>query len=121
MTTATYLLGLAGAALALLLVVELLRRRHLRGKYALLYLALSLAAASFAVFPSLLGALSRAAGVQLPVNFLFFTSTLVLLLISMQLAYESGRLEEETRTLAEEVALLRLDLDELRRGLEPPG
>lgn len=112
MSVATYVLGLVGALLALGLVVELLRRRHLRGKYAVLYLGLSLVAAVFAVVPSTLGALADLAGVQLPANLLFFGALITLLLISMQLAYESGRLEEETRTLAEEVALLRLEVEQ---------
>lgn len=114
MTTASYVLGLVGAAAVLGLVLELLRRRHLRGKYALLYLALSSAVALVATVPSLLGRLSDLVGVEVPANLLFFTALIVLLMVSMQLAYESGRLEEETRTLAEEVALLRLDLDRLR-------
>ena len=115
MSTATYLLGLVGAAAVLGLVLELLRRRHLRGKYALLYLALGSAVALFAVFPSLLTRLSEAVGVEVPANLLFFSALIVLLMISMQLAYESGRLEEESRTLAEEVALLRLDVGRLQR------
>jgi hypothetical protein len=96
------------------LVVELLRRRHLRGKYALLYLALGAGVSLVALVPSLLGVLAHLLGVTVPANLLFFASIIVLLLVSMQLAYESGRLEEETRTLAEEVGLVRLELDQLR-------
>ena len=35
----------------------------------------------------------------------------MLLILTLQHSYELGRLEERTRTLAEEVALLRLELD----------
>lgn len=114
MTTASYLLSLLGAAAVLGLVFELLRRRHLRGKYALLYLVLALLVVVFAVFPPLLGLLARVAGVEVPANLLFFGALIVLLMVSMQLAYESGRLEEETRTLAEEVGLLRLEVEGLQ-------
>ena len=117
MSTSSYVLGLVGAAAVLVLVLELLRRRHLRGKYALLYLALGSVVAVFAVVPSLLSRLSDAVGVEVPANLLFFAAILVLLMISMQLAYESGRLEEETRTLAEEIALLRLDVQRLQERL----
>jgi hypothetical protein len=115
MTSASYVLSLLGAAAVLGFVFELLRRRHLRGKYALLYLVLAAGVAVLALVPSLLGVLARLAGVEVPANLLFFTALIVLLLVSMQLAYESGRLEEETRTLAEEVALLRMDVEALRR------
>jgi hypothetical protein len=116
-----YLLGLVGAAFVLLLVVELLRRRHLRGKYAVLWLALALISSVFAVAPSLLAGLARLVGVKLPVNLLFFAATLLLLALSMQLSYESGRLEAETRTLAEELGLLRLEVEELRDRNDPPS
>ena len=49
----------------------------------------------------------------MPSNLLFFPASMLLLVISIQLSYELGRLEERTRTLAEEVALLRLRLEQL--------
>jgi hypothetical protein len=113
-----YLLGVVGAAAVLLLVFELLRRRHLRGKYAVLWLVLSLVMMTFALAPGLLTWLAELVGVQIPANLLFFGSILVLLAVSMQLSYESGRLEEETRTLAEEVGILRYEVERLRDG--PP-
>jgi hypothetical protein len=109
-----YLLGLTGAALVVALVIELLRRRHLRGKYAVLWLALALVCLLFAVFPGLLGALSEVVGVETPANLLFFLAILTMLAVIMQLSYESGATEEETRTLAEEVAFLRLEVESLR-------
>ncbi|MFL6135742.1 MAG: hypothetical protein ACJ72A_23260, partial [Nocardioidaceae bacterium] len=41
---------------------------------------------------------------------LFFVASMLLLVVSVQHSSELGRLEERTRTLAEEVALLRLEL-----------
>ena len=114
MTGSSYIVGVVGAALILLLVFELLRRRHLRGKYAVLWLFLSVLMMIFALVPGVLAWLAHAVGVQLPVNLLFFGASLVLLAVIMQLSYESGRLEEETRTLAEEVGLLRFEVEQLR-------
>jgi hypothetical protein len=109
-----YVLGLVGATAVLGLVVELLRRRHLRGKYAVLWLALSFVSLLFAIFPNLLARVSDLVGVQTPANLLFFAAILTMLAVIMQLSYESGVTEEETRTLAEEVALLRLEVERLR-------
>lgn len=114
MSITTYVLGLVGAAMVLGLVVELLRRRHLRGKYAVLWLALAVLIAIVAVVPDSLGTLADLLGVQTPTNLLFFAANIVMLLVIMQLSYESGRLEEKTRTLAEEVGLLRLDVQRLQ-------
>lgn len=117
MNAYAYALGLVGATLLLVLVVELLRRRHLRGKYAILWLALSLVSLLFAGFPRLLALISNLVGVQTPSNLLFFAAILTMLAVIMQLSYESGVTEEETRTLAEEVALLRLEVDRLHGQL----
>lgn len=112
-----YGLGLVGAVCVLALVVELLRRRHLRGKYAVLWLGLALVSLMFAGFPRLLARVSNLVGVQTPSNLLFFAAILTMLAVIMQLSYESGVTEEETRTLAEEVALLRLEVERLQARL----
>lgn len=114
----SYWLGIVGAVLVAVVVVELLRRRSLRGKYAVLWLALSFFIAVVAVAPSLLGAAADALGVQVPANLLFFAGTLLSLLVIMQLSYESGKLEEETRSLAEEIGILRVELEELRAAMQ---
>ncbi len=43
-------------------------------------------------------------------------------MLTLQHSYELGRMEERTRTLAEEVALLRLELERANRAAdsEPP-
>lgn len=109
-------LPIVGAFLTLLVIVDLLRRRQLREKYAVLWLIVSLFVALFAVFPSALSALSELAGVKTPVNLLFFVAALVLLVVCVQLSYEISRLEDETRAIAEELAILRLELEGRDRG-----
>jgi hypothetical protein len=96
---------------------ELLRRHRLREKYALIWSTLSVAAIIGALFPGLLGAVSTALGLQLPSNLLFLLAIVVLLGLTLQLSYELGRSEERVRTLAEEVALLRLRIDEALREI----
>ncbi|MEV4892500.1 DUF2304 domain-containing protein, partial [Nonomuraea sp. NPDC055795] len=67
-----------------------------------------------ALFPEVLAGAAAMLGVQVPANLLFFLGSLVLLGVNVQLSSELGRLEERTRTLAEEVALLRLSSREHR-------
>lgn len=100
-------------SMVLLLVVELLRRRQLREKYAALWLVIGSVAVTIAIFPNVLTSVTRLLGFAIPANLLFFGGSLVLTAISMQLSLEIGYLEEKSRRLAEEVALLRLDLDRL--------
>jgi hypothetical protein len=104
------LLGLAMAVAILVTLFEMLRRHRLREKYALIWFLIALAAVVVAVFPGLLVWATDLLGLSLPSNLLFFVASVVLLLLTLQHSYELGRLEERTRTLAEEVGLLRLEL-----------
>ena len=106
--------GVLAGLLVLLLTFELVRRRALREKYAALWLVVSVVALVFAVFPTTLDHLATLLGFQVPANLLFAMAALVLLAVSMQLSLELGRVEDRSQRLAEEVALLRLDLEELR-------
>lgn len=88
-------------------VFEMLRRKKLREKYAALWLIVGVGTLILAAFPSLLTVVAAAVGVQLPSNLLFIISTLLLLGVCLHLSWEISVVEDETRTLAEEVAILR--------------
>lgn len=115
--TANILAGVA-ALITFLFVFSLLRRGALREKYAVLWLFVSGAALFFAVVPGALDWLARIIGVAQPVNLLFFVTVVLLVLVSVQLSYELSRHEMRIRRLAEEVALLHKDLDDLREQRE---
>ena len=113
---ATYILGFVGSVTTLLLLFELLRRRRLREKYAVFWVVVALLTLVVAIFPSTLAAVADLVGVSVPSNLLFFVASMVLLGVSIHHSYELGRLEERTRTLAEEIALMRLELDVRRQA-----
>jgi hypothetical protein len=113
---ATYILGFVGSLTTLLLLFELLRRRRLREKYAVFWVVVALLTLVVAIFPSTLAAVADLVGVSVPSNLLFFVASMVLLGVSIHHSYELGRLEERTRTLAEEIALMRLELDVRRQA-----
>ena len=105
------LLGLAMSVAILLTLFEMMRRHRLREKYALIWFVIALCALVVALLPAVLIWFTDLLGLSLPSNLLFFLASVVLLLLSLQHSYELGRLEERTRTLAEEVGLLRLELE----------
>lgn len=111
--TPNILAGLT-AIITFIFVFYLLRRGVLREKYAVLWLFFSGAALFFAIFPGALDWLSSTIGVATPVNLLFFTTVVLLVLISVQLSYELSRHEMRIRRLAEEIALLQQQIDDLR-------
>lgn len=117
--SSTFTLGLIGGVLTLGVIFEMLRRQRLREKYAVIWVVVVAATLALAIFPGMLSWAADLLGVQVPANLLFFGAIMLLLFISIQLSYEIGRLEERTRTLAEEVALLRLQ-QERRHGASTP-
>ena len=109
--SAVNVLGIAGSIIVLVSLFEMLRRHRLREKYAVIWFVIAICVFVVALVPAVLQRATTALGLQVPANLLFFTASLVLLMLTLQHSYELGRLEERTRTLAEEVALLRLELD----------
>ena len=118
--SSAYVLGLVGAAICLVLIFEMLRRRHLREKYAALWIVVAVAVLVGAIFPSVLTAASDLVGVEVPSNLVFFLGGMVLLVAHVQLSYETGRLEDRSRVLAEQVALLKLEVETLSSRLGDP-
>jgi hypothetical protein len=108
---ANLILGILGSLTTLVLLFELLRRRHLREKYAILWVLIAVLTLVVAAFPPLIYWLSALVGVAVPANLLFFVASMLLLGLSVHHSYELGRLEERTRVLAEEVALLRVRIE----------
>jgi hypothetical protein len=111
-----HLIALISALTTLTVIVELSRRRQLREKYALLWLGVGVVVAVFAISPGLFNSLAHAMGVINPPDLLAVLAALFLLVVCVHLSWELGRMEDKSRLLAEEVALLRNDLDELRAG-----
>lgn len=122
------MLGVAVSVIVTVVLFEMLRRHRLREKYALIWFFVAVGLLVITIFPVVLTSAAELLHVQVPANLLFFAGSLLLLAMSLQHSFELGRLEERTRTLAEEVALLRLALDERapderapdERGPEPP-
>lgn len=103
--------GIAFAVAVLTIIVVLLVRRQLREKYAALWLIIGLAVLVLAVFPGLLVGLTHLLGVALPSNLIFAMAVVLLVGVCLHLSWELSRAEDEIRRVAEEIALLRADLD----------
>ena len=111
-----HLFALVSALVMLVFMVELLRRRRLREKYAALWIAVAFFVMVGVIFPHMLEGLASLVGVTLPVNLVFAGALLLLLLVCIQLSAELSTSEAESQTLAEEVALLRNRVERLERS-----
>lgn len=118
---AGYPFALALCLVVLAFIVYLLLTRRLREKYAGVWLVVLVAVIVLGAFPSALSRLATFLGVQTPTNLLFASSIVVLLLVCIQLSTEVSQLEEETRTLTEEIALQGRRLEDVERRLGEAG
>lgn len=96
---------------ALVFILRLLRRRQLAGKYALVWTAVAICLGILAVWPGMLTSISTFVGVHYPPALFLLVSTAFLFSVVIHFSYELSRLEDRTRTLAEELALLRAEGD----------
>jgi hypothetical protein len=113
---ANLILGIVGSLVTFSVLFEMMRRQRLREKYAVFWALVAVLTLIVAAFPGVLTWTSGLLGVAVPANLLFFMASMLLLVVTVQHSSELGRLEDRTRTLAEEVGLLRLELDRIRRG-----
>ncbi len=95
----------------LVVILELLRRRQLREKYAMLWLGVVILVLPLAIYPRLIDGIAGTLGIASGASLALFLGFVLLLLVSIHLSWEVSRLEEETRTLAEDMALLRTEIE----------
>ncbi|GEK84944.1 DUF2304 domain-containing protein [Microbacterium aerolatum] len=115
MNAVTYAFGIVAAVLALIAIVELMRRGTLRERHAVWWFVGGILALVIAVFPQLLTAAARLLRVEVPANLVFFVAIGLLFLVSLQYGAELTRVEEKLRTLAERAAFHERRLVELER------
>lgn len=93
-------------------IFRLVRARQLRSKYALLWLVIGLLLLPLAAVPGVLNTVSDWLGVFYSPTIFLLVAVGFLFLVVVHYSWELSRLENRTRTLAEELALLRAQLDD---------
>jgi len=114
----SFLMGIIVVVAILFFVFEMLRRQKLREKYAVLWIIIGLGTLFLAAFPGLLELASTLLGIQVPANLLFIMTLVLLVGVCLHLSQEQSQAEDEVRILAEEVAILRSEMAEVRVQLD---
>lgn len=94
-------------------LIWLVWSEKLKEKYISYHLVLFVVLLVFSIVPRSADAMSKAFGFHLTANFLLAGGVFILLLICLSLAKNLSTSEERIRRLAEEVALLRQEVDSL--------
>jgi hypothetical protein len=105
-----------GAAVCLIvMLLELVRRRSLLERYALLWLASAFILLALAVWRGLLEEVAQLVGVAYPPNALFLIAFGFVLVLLLHFSIAVSRLSDQTKVLAQRLALLEADH---RRGTD---
>jgi hypothetical protein len=109
--------GLIASVAALILVLELVRRRKLREDYSLLWLATAVVLILLSLSRPLLDRLAELLGIiTYPPAALFLVAIIFMLAILLHFSTVLTRLARENKELAQQMSLLRWELGELRRA-----
>ena len=99
-------------------VIWLVRERRLREKYALLWLCTSILIVLLTVSRRVLEVAALSIGIYYPPSLLFLVGVLFLLLVTIGHSVTLSRLSDSNHNLAQEVALLRKQIEDERQQRE---
>jgi hypothetical protein len=104
----------AGAAIVLLvLIFELIRRRRLQERYALLWLLTGVVILVLALWRGALGTLADAVGIHYPPSALFVVASGFIIIVLLHYSTVISELSEKNTTLAQRIAMLEHRLREV--------
>jgi hypothetical protein len=112
------ILAVGASLAALLFVLELVRRRRLREDYSLLWLLIGFVMLIISAWRELLHQLAAAVGIAYPPNLLFLLAALFSMGLLLYYATVITKLTQQNKDLAQEMALLRYEVERLRMQQE---
>jgi hypothetical protein len=107
----------------LLLILELVRRKRLMERYALLWLFSTFLLLVLSVWSGLLNSLASAFGISYPPSALFAVAFGVVLVLLIHFSLAVSRLSDQNKVLAQRIGLLQQRLDEQQKRIArvPPS
>jgi hypothetical protein len=112
MTTLLQGTAIAASVLITLLVIQLIRKRLLSEEYSILWFVTSLVLLLLAIDRHFIDRVAAFVGVAYPPSLLLLGSIFAGFVIAMHFSVALSRLSEQNKRLAQEVALLRLQLEQ---------
>lgn len=106
-----------GSVVFLCFILYLMKKGKLEVKYSIIWLAFSLCMILFACFPYTVLVLNDIAGVIDPVNFIFFTQIIFILLILLSVSAVISGFSKKIKQLAQANAILEKRVRELEEKL----
>jgi hypothetical protein len=117
MDTHIRIVAILSTLVLLLVVLELVRRRRLLERYALVWLGSTIVLLGLGIWQGLLGKIADAIGVVYPPNALFVIAFGFVLLLLLHFSTAVSRLTDQTKVLAQRLALTEQRQAELEKRL----
>jgi hypothetical protein len=114
------IVALAASGLLLIGVLELVRRRKLLERYALLWLFSGTVLLALAAWAGLLESVAEAVGIRYPPSALFVIAFGFILMLLLHFSIAVSRLSDQTKVLAQRLALLEERVRQTEAGGEEP-
>jgi hypothetical protein len=114
--TKAQIIALIVTAAIFLLILDLVRRRRLVERYALLWMGAAFVLLVLSIWTGGLDVIADLMGIQEPANAIFILAFAMIFLLLLNFSVATSRLSEETKILAQESARLEQELRELRGG-----
>jgi hypothetical protein len=118
METRVQIVSIVAAVGLLVVVLEMVRRRRLLERYALLWLLCAIVILGLAVWRGALEQVARAVGIYSPPNALFFIALGFILILLLHFSAAVSRLADQSKVLAQRQAILEQRLRRLQRDDE---
>jgi hypothetical protein len=110
------IVAIVAAAILLLVILELVRRRRLLERYALVWLGSGLVILGLAIWRGALSNLAQTLGITYPPNALFVIAFGFVLLLLLHFSLAVSRLADQSKVLAQRLALLEERVSRARQG-----
>jgi hypothetical protein len=112
--------AIAGAVALLVIVLELVRRRRLMERYALLWLLSAVVLLGLAVWQDALEQIAHAMGIIEAPNALFFVAVAFILLLLLHFSAAMSRLSDQSKVIAQRHSILEQRVRELEEAKQQP-
>lgn len=113
MKSLVQIVSIIGSLSIFLVVIELIRRNHLKERYSLIWLAASVVLVTFSVWRPLLDFIARTFGIYYAPSFLFLLAIMFLVLLLLHFSIIISSLSEKNSRLAQEIGLLKAAVRDL--------
>ena len=114
METRVQIVAIIGALALLAIVLEMVRRRRLLERYALLWLVSAVVILGLAVWRGALEQVAHAVGIYSPPNALFFVAMAFILVLLLHFSAAISRLTDQSKVLAQRQAIVEEQLREIQ-------